>query len=59
MLNEGPTPSLLLAKGLSGATVSFIFHGEQPTQLALYFIGKFVETSYTGVKVLLWDIRKN
>lgn len=40
---------------------SFISHSqrEQSTQLALHFIGKFVETSYTGVQVLLWAGRKN
>lgn len=61
LVNEGPTQALYLAKGLADATVSFIFHfhGEQPTQLALYFVGMFVETSYTGVEVLLWAIRKN
>lgn len=33
--------------------------GKQPTQLALYFIGMFMETSYTGVQVLLWATRKS
>jgi len=41
--------------------LSFIFHSqrEQSTQLALHFVGKFVETSYTGVQVLLWAIRED
>lgn len=61
LVNEGPTQALCFAKGLADATVPFFFHscGKQPTQLALYFVGMFADTSYTGVQVLLWAVRKN
>lgn len=53
--------ALHLAKELPGMAVSSVLqpHGEQPTRLALHFIGMFVETSDTGVQVLLWAIRKH
>lgn len=53
--------ALHLAKELPGMAGSSVLQprGEQPTHLALHFIGMFVETSDTGVQVLLWAIRKH